>query len=111
MQGCESTRDVRDHIVHIEFRLPFEPRNAGQGRGNSGMYLQGRYEVQMLDSFGLEGKMDECGGISASGPPKVNVCFPPLSWQTYDVQFTAARFDAAGKKIANPRMTGSTTAS
>lgn len=94
-----------DCFLHLEFRLPFEPAGRGQGRGNSGCYLQGRYEVQILDSFGLAGKVDEAGCIYKVADPRVNMCFPPLSWQTYDIDFKQARFDAANKKVANARMT------
>jgi hypothetical protein len=104
-QGCRSQSTFQDHDVHIEFRLPFEPERRGQQRGNSGIYLQGRYEVQMLDSFGLEGKHNECGGIYEVKDPDVNMCFPPLAWQTYDIQFTAARFDDAGSITTAPRIT------
>ena len=67
--------------------------------------LRARYEVQVLDSFGLKGENNECGGIYTKHKPAVNMCFPPLVWQTYDVDFEAAKFDEAGKKIKNAMMT------
>lgn len=101
---CETKEKFGDHKLHIEFRTPFKPSFRGQERGNSGVYVQGRYECQVLDSFGLEGETDECGGIYKLAKPKVNACFPPLTWQTYDIDFTAARYEN-GTKVKNARVT------
>ena len=105
MEGANSVEKFQSHKLHLEFRLPYEPTRRGQGRANSGCYLQARYEVQVLDSFGLAGKHNECGGIYTIKDPDVNMCFPPLQWQTYDIDFTAAKFDKEGKKTANARIT------
>lgn len=105
MEGANSIEKFQSHRLHLEFRLPYEPTRRGQGRANSGCYLQARYEVQVLDSFGLAGKHNECGGIYTIKDPDVNMCFPPLQWQTYDIDFTAAKFDKEGKKTVNARIT------
>jgi len=105
MEGATSKQLFGSFKLHLEFRLPFMPYARGQGRGNSGLYMQGRYETQILDSFGLEGKNNECGGVYSISDPAVNACFPPLTWQTYDVDFTSATYDDDGKKLKNARMT------
>jgi hypothetical protein len=100
-----SKRKFNNYTAHVEFLLPFRPEARGQGRGNSGFYQVDHYEVQILDSFGLDGKDNECGGVYTRLAPRVNMCLPPLTWQTYDVEFTNAVRDDAGKKIKNARIT------
>lgn len=103
--GCTSKQSFKGYRLHLEFRTPYKPFARGQQRGNSGVYHSGRWETQVLDSFGLEGKDNETGGIYSISEPRLNMCLPPLAWQTYDVDFTAAKFDAEGKRTAWPRIT------
>jgi hypothetical protein len=105
LAGTE-TRGAWNHFrLHGEFRLPYKPLARGQARGNSGFYLQGRYEVQVLDSFGLEGVENECGSLYRTRRPNLNMCLPPLQWQTYDMEFHAPTFDAEGRKVEDMRIT------
>lgn len=94
-----------DGEYHIEFRTPYMRDKKGQARGNSGVYLLGRYEVQVLDSFGLETRDNECGGVYKIATPKVNACLPPLEWQTYDITMQAPKFNEQGDKIQNAVIT------
>jgi hypothetical protein len=98
-------RQFGDFKLHLEFRIPFEPAGKGQGRGNSGVYIFDRYEIQILDSYGLEPEAHQCGAVYTQTPPKENACFPPGSWQTYEITFRAPRFDADGKKTKEAVVT------
>ena len=105
------TRDIMSKQVfggtfklHVEFRVPYFPKRKGQGRGNSGVYVQGRYEVQVLDSYGLKSRSNDCGGIYGVAAPLVNACKAPTIWQSYDILFHAPVFKG-NKKVEPARMT------
>ncbi len=110
--GATTKQSFRNFLIHLEFQLPFEPTQSGTSRANSGIYLQKRYEIQILDSFG-ESQLDmtpletkqHCGAIWEQWAPRINMTFPPLSWQTLDIEFLAARYDTLGKKIDSGRVT------
>ena len=102
--GTNTKHNYDNFMMHLEFRTPYMPAARGQARGNSGVYIQGRYEVQILDSFGLEGVNNECGGLYKTRAPDLNMCLPPLVWQTYDLEFYAARFQG-DQKICPARIT------
>jgi hypothetical protein len=104
--GDIQTREpIRDMILHVEFLLPkLPPEVTGQKRSNSGVYIQGRYEIQVLDSYGLTPGDGDCGAIYKVKAPAVNACLPPDNWQAYDINFKAARF-ANGIKVTNAQIT------
>jgi hypothetical protein len=110
MEGVKGHGDIitkekfDSFTLHLEFRVPYEPKNTGQGRGNSGVYLQGRYEIQILDSYGLASGKNDCAAIYDLVPPKVNACKAPTVWQSYDITFTAPVFKD-GKKSEPARVT------
>ncbi len=102
LHSVEAFGDCR---FHLEFNLPYEPNNRGQNRGNSGVYFQERYEVQILDSFGLAPASGDSGSLYRWAATRLDAPLPPLSWQTLDILFRAPRFDAQGNVTELPRMT------
>ncbi len=105
MQGADLKPMFQDFNLHVEFRFPYMPQADGQARGNSGLYLQSRYECQILDSFALEPLFNGLGSLYRFKAPDLNMGLPPLVWQTYDVQFTAPRWAADGSKIRDAHIT------
>jgi len=99
-----SREEFADGFYHVEFMVPLMPDASGQGRGNSGVYMMGRYEVQILDSFGLEQGMGDCGSVYGQRIADLNACRKPGRWQAYDIEFRGPRFDDAGAKTENARM-------
>lgn len=100
--GTMTKEKVGDFRLHLEFRVPYMPHARGQGRANSGVYIQQRYEVQILDSFGLAGLKNECAAMYEQRAPDVNAALPPLTWQTYDIWFRQPRWSADGKTKLEP---------
>lgn len=105
LSGTLSKAEFNSYHLHLEFRLTWMPEALGQARSNSGVYIHNCYEVQVLDSFGLDGRDNECGGLYSIREPDVNMCLPPMEWQTYDVDFTAPKFDDEEKKVSCARLT------
>lgn len=104
--GATTRRKFEDFTLHLDFLISYVPhtQNIGQ-RPNSGVYLQQRYEIQILDSFGVVMRAHDCGVLYGQVTPTINMCYPPLAWQTYDIDFQAARYDATGKKTRLARCT------
>lgn len=99
-------QEFGDFELHLEFWLPLMADKTSQARANSGVFLQGLYEIQVLDSYNNETyAKGECGAIYGIKSPDVNAARPPEQWQTYDVSFRAPRFDATGKKVGNVKVT------
>jgi hypothetical protein len=100
--GITSKQSFGDCQIHLEFCTPAEVVGSGQGRGNSGLYLMGKYEVQILDSYDNKTYFDgQCAALYKQQPPIVNACRGPGQWQTYDVIFRAPRFNSDGS-VAQP---------
>ena len=106
------TGDIRtvkgfgDCQLHVEWMAPSPARGEGQDRGNSGVFLMGLYEVQVLDCYGNKTYADgQTAAIYGQYPPLVNACRPPGEWQTYDIVFHRPRFDKDGRVLAPARMT------
>lgn len=105
MAGADVRPMIQDFFLHLEFRVPYMPNSDSQARGNSGCYLHSRYEVQILDSFGQLPQFNGASSLYRTKAPDLNMSFPPLVWQTYDIIFTAPRWAADRSKIRNARLT------
>jgi hypothetical protein len=104
--GVVTARGFGDVQLHIEWMAPSPPKGEGQGRGNSGVFLMGRYELQVLDSYRNVTYADgQAGSLYGQHPPLVNASRPPGEWQTYDVVFRRPRFDGSGRVVQPARMT------
>lgn len=103
MDGFSSKPKFQNFSLHLEFLIPFVSSARGGKRCESGCLIQGAHELKILDSFGLEPSSSECGAIRGVAAPLVNMTLPPSSWQTYDVDFTAAAQN--GRRRSSPRMT------
>jgi len=100
--GLVTKKPVKDFVMHVEFQLPTDPQD--RERGNSGVYIQRRYEVQIINSYGEELEFAGCGSIYRFKAPDYNVCKAPGEWQSYDIRFREARYDG-DTKVADARVT------
>jgi len=98
-------RSFGDMKLHVEFWLPLMADSFGQGRANSGVIINNIYEIQVLDSFGLVPSTGDCAAIYSQTRPKVNACFPPEQWQTYDITFRGPRMNPDGSVREKARVT------
>jgi hypothetical protein len=91
-----------DVFVHVEYKTPMLPASVGgQDRGNSGVYLKGMYELQVLDTYGQPPQNDGCGAVYEVSAPLVVACFKEEIWNVYDIEFKAPDYDAGGTKLSN----------
>lgn len=98
-------RTFGDYLLHLEWQEPYLPNAHGQARGNSGVGLHDIYEIQVLDSYGIQDPgTGDCGAVYGQQAPLINACRPPLVWQTYDILFRAARWDKNGHKTEDARV-------
>ncbi|MBN1345155.1 MAG: DUF1080 domain-containing protein [Phycisphaerae bacterium] len=104
--GDAITKDkFTDFRLHMDFYVPTAADGLADRHGNSGVYLQGRYEIQIIDSYGHEPESHQCGALYSIAPPRVNACKPPGHWQSFDITFHAPKFDAQGKMTRKGRVT------
>ena len=106
--GIQTKQKFGDCQLHIEWRIDKNVKGDGQDRGNSGIFLMGRYELQVLDNYNNINKTyvnGQAGSMYKQAPPLVNVCKAPGEWQTYDIVFTAPRFSDNGSVISPARIT------
>lgn len=102
----KTKRSFTDFQLHIEWRSPAEVKGKSQGRGNSGVFLQGIYEVQVLDNYNNRTyRNGQAGSIYKQYAPLVNACKAPGEWQTYDIIYTAPRFNENGTFFTPPTIT------
>ncbi len=104
--GIVTKKEFGDMQLHLEFATPAPAKGEGQDRGNSGVYIHGMYEVQVLDSYGNKTYIDGmCGAVYQQYPPLVNASRPPGKWQVYDIIFRAPVFDKKGGMTEKPTLT------
>jgi len=102
----ETRQTFDDYQLHIEFRTPAEVKGTSQGRGNSGIFMQGVYELQVLDNYDNETyRNGQVGSIYKQTMPLVNPCRKPGEWQVYDVIYTAPKFNKDSQMVIPPYIT------
>ena len=106
MGDIQTVAEFEDFDLHAEFWIPYLPEKTGQDRGNSGIFLQGRYEIQILDSWNNPTYLDgTCGSLYKLIPPLANMSLPPENWQTYDIQFRSPRLNESGQVTEKGEVT------